>query len=341
MAAESDLSSVLAEYPPEYRPYRVEELGSAGGFSGARFWRLHSPAGLLCLRRWPKEHPNLERLQFIQAALWHVTLEGFDWVPLPRETRNQAGFVRYGGYFWEISPWLRGKADFRENPTIERLRAAMEALARFHRAAESFPVPDPQPGASPGIQDRLERLQKWVAGDLADLIPSVRHDLWPELEKRVAKILQLTPLAAGDVLTALSRASRAAVPLQVCIGDIWHDHVLYLGNRVSGLVDFGSMRIDTVSADLARLLGSMAGDDPALWREGIGAYQTIRALASAEQGLLEAFDRSNVLMSGLNWIDWIYRQRRQFESRQAIPGRLDDIVLRLEHLARSGTLPEW
>ncbi|NLX94647.1 MAG: phosphotransferase [Rhodopirellula sp.] len=333
MAVQWDLSAILAEYPTEYRPYRVEDLGCAGGFSGARFWRLHTAAGRLCLRQWPAEHPALDQLQFIQAALWHVTLEGFDRVPLPRETRGQAGFVRHGGRFWEVSPWLPGKADFRENPSVERLRAAMTVLAEFHRAAESFPIPDPQPAVSPGIRRRLEQLQGWVAGDLAALMQSVHHALWPELEPRVGRILQLAPRTTGDVLCLLSRASRVIVPLQVAIGDIWHDHVLYVGDRVSGLVDFGSMRIDSVATDIARLLGSVAGDNAFLRREGLDAYQATRPLSVVEQTLIDAFDRSTVLMSGLNWIDWIYRQRRVFESKQAVPGRLDDIVRRLEYLA--------
>lgn len=333
MAAQWDLSAILAEYPTEYRPYRVEDLGCAGGFSGARFWRLHTAAGRLCLRQWPAEHPALDQLQFIQAALWHVTLEGFDRVPLPRETQGQAGFVRHRGHFWEISPWLPGKADFREKPSVERLQAAMTALAEFHRAAESFPIPDPQPGVSPGIHRRLERLKGWVAGDLAALMRSVDHELWPELEPRVCKILQLVPRATGGVLTLLSRASRGTVPLQVSIGDVWHDHILFVGARVSGLIDFGSMRIDSVAADVARLLGSLAGDNETLHREGMEAYQATRPLSRTEQTLIEAFDRSTVLMSGLNWIDWIYRQRRVFESKQAIPGRLDDIVRRLDCMA--------
>ncbi len=340
MTAEFDLAPILAEYPAEYRPYRVEELGCAGGFSGARFWRLHTAAGRLCLRRWPKESPTAEQLQFIQAALWHVTLEGFERVPLPRETRMQAGFVRHGGYFWEVSPWLRGIADFRENPAIPRLRAAMQALAEFHRASESFPIPDPQPGHSPGICSRLEQLQRWIGGGLADLMESVRHEVWPELMPRVSAILNLVPSAAGGVLSTLSRASRTEVPRQVVIGDIWHDHVLFVDDQVSGLVDFGSMRIDNVATDVARLLGSMAGDDPSLCREGMDAYQAVRPLTGTEQTLVEAFDRSAVLMSGLNWIDWIYGQRRQFESKEAVPGRLDDILRRLTHLAGGAAGPD-
>jgi homoserine kinase type II len=169
---------------------------------------------------------------------------------------------------------------------------------------------------------------------------SLTRGVWPELESRAARILQLAPSAAGSVLSILSRASRAAVPLQVCIGDIWHDHVLYVGDRISGFVDFGSMRTDNVAADLARLLGSLAQDNPHMWQVGLEAYESIRPLGSSERPLVEAFDRSTVLMSGLNWIDWIFRQRRTFEAADAIPGRLDDIVSRLEHLSQTAS-PEW
>jgi len=142
----------------------------------------------------------------------------------------------------------------------------------------------------------------------------------------------LVPNFAGDVLVELEACQSSQVPLQFCAGDIWRDHVLFQGDRVVGLVDFGSSRVDNVSADLARLLGSMAGDDPERWRIGLAAYQAIRPLEEAERRLVKAFDRSTVLMSGLNWIDWIYCQGREFVSGDAIPGRLDEILLRLEKM---------
>lgn len=340
MSAEAEIQTVLSHYPAECRPFRVEALGCAGGFSGARFWRLHTAAGRLCLRRWPEESPTLEQLQFIQAVLWHVTREGFDRVPLPRETLSHAGYVDHDGHLWELSPWLPGKANFRERPTVPRLQAALEALAEFHQAAETFPIPDPQPAPSPGIRSRLEQLRKWVAGDLALLNRSVTRGVWPEVETRSARILERVPLAAGSVLTILSRACRAAVPLQVCIGDIWHDHVLYLGDRVAGFVDFGSMRTDSPTTDLARLLGSMAGDNPDFWRQALEVYESLRPLSPSERLLLNAFDQSTVLMAGLNWIDWIFRQHRTFEVPDAIPKRLDDILVRLEKLCDTAQ-PDW
>ncbi len=335
MSTETEIRGVISEYPAECRPHRTEPLGCAGGFSGARFWRLHTPSGGLCLRRWPKKSPSLEQLQFIQATLWHVTREGFELVPLPRETRTHAGYVRKGGYFWELAPWLTGEADFHERPSTRRLRAALKTLAEFHRSAESFPIPHRQPARSPGIRSRLEQLQRWVAGDLARLAQSFRPGIWPELEHRAAEILGLAPVAAGGILSGLSGASRLAVPLQVCIGDIWHGHVLYVGDRVTGLVDFGSVRTDNVAADIARLLGSMAGDDAALWHEGLMAYEAVRPLSGSEYPLIEAFDESTVLMAGLNWINWIYRERRTFEASGLIPGRLDSTIVRLHHLCQN------
>jgi Ser/Thr protein kinase RdoA (MazF antagonist) len=209
----------------------------------------------------------------------------------------------------------------------------MEALAGFHRAAATFPLPDPPSSPSPGIQDRLRRLRGWLAGDLARLMAAVETGLWPELETRAARVFQLVPSAASRVTPLLEACCQYGVCLQPCIRDVWHGHVLYDGDQVSGLIDFGSMAADNVAVDVARLMGSMARDDARRWRVGLDAYRSVRALSEDEISLVCAFDRSTVLMAGLNWIDWVYRQRRTFENREKILGRLDDILLRLEHLA--------
>ncbi len=333
MATEREHVSVLAAYPEDCRPTEIEPLGSAGGFSGARFWRLVSRAGLLCLRRWPPEHPSPEGLEFIQAVLWQVVREGFDLVPLPLCTRVRKGYVQHGGHLWELAPWMPGRANFRQDPSDEKLTAAMTALAEFHLAAAAFPLPDPPFSPSPGIADRLERLHAWVSGDLTRLAAAVNRGLWPELEGRAARIFDLFPIASDKVRALLQTCAEYRVPLQPCIRDIWHKHVLFEGNRVTGLIDFGSMGPENVAADVARLLGSMAGDDSRRWQTGLDAYRPIRPLSDREVSLVYAFDQSTVLMAGLNWIDWICRQRRTFEDRAPILARLDEIIGRMEHQA--------
>lgn len=327
---------VLAAYPDDCRPLEVEPLGSAGGFSGAKFWRIRAASGLFCLRRWPREYPPVEGLEFIQAVLWHVIREGFELVPLPRETRRNAGYVRHAGYLWELEPWMPGKADYAENPAVEKLTAAMIALAEFHGAASTFPLPDAPLSLSPGIEARRRQLRRWLCEELKDLREAIVPAFWPGLASRAVRICSLVPRFGGEVLGALDRCSSYRVSLQPCIRDIWRAHVLFEGPRVSGLIDFGSVQAENVTVDVARLLGSLAGDD-AEWRQlGLEAYQSIRRLSDAELALVDAFDRSTVLMSGLNWIDWIYHQRRVFESYDAIAARLDEILARLEHVGRPG-----
>jgi Ser/Thr protein kinase RdoA (MazF antagonist) len=323
---------VLTAYPGDCKAIRTEFLGSAGGFSGAEIWQVHAPSGLLCLRKWPREHPSGEDLERIHALLGHVSRNGFPYVPLPRHTRDGHTYVVYEGHLWELTSWLPGLADFHQSPSITKLRAAMTALARFHQAATSFGGYEQQRGPSPGIQLRLAQLRQWLADGLERLGAAIRPGAWPDVESRARRILRLVPDLAGGGVALLEACRTSRVPLQFCVGDVWRDHVLFQGDTIAGLVDFGSARVDNVSVDVARLLGSLAGDDRPWWQTGLAAYQMVRPLEEAELLLVKAFDRSTVLMSGLNWIDWIYCQGRRFASGDAIPRRLDEILLRLDSM---------
>jgi homoserine kinase type II len=167
----------------------------------------------------------------------------------------------------------------------------------------------------------------------------LRHERSSPFASQAHRMLELFPGAAARVTGRLGRACRVAVPKQPCIRDIWHDHLLFTGERVSGVVDFGALRVETVAGDIARLLGSLAGDDPQQRQQGIDAYKDLRPLSSAEQELVEVFDTSLVLLAGMNWLRWIFHEQRQFERPQAVIERLDEILLRLEHLVGTSTYP--
>ncbi|HVX11164.1 MAG TPA: aminoglycoside phosphotransferase family protein [Pirellulales bacterium] len=332
MADERACRRVLMAYRADCRALRIEPLSSAGGFSGAQFWRVHTPTAVLCLRRWPREHPDRQQLEFIQAVLWHVRQEGFGLAPLPLETRTHAGYVCEAGHLWELTPWLPGEADYDRAPSTHKLRAAAAALAGFHRAAATFPLPHRGPAVAPGLSGRLSRIAAWNEEKLARLEAAIASGAGPQWAERARRLLSLFGRATESVVETLEQASSIRVPLEPCIRDIWHDHVLYQGERVSGLIDFGALRVDSVATDLARLLGSLCGDDGAAWLEGLNAYDMVRPLTSAEALLVTAYDRSNVLLSGMSWLEWIYLDGRQFENRAAIGGRLDANLARLEHL---------
>jgi homoserine kinase type II len=123
------------------------------------------------------------------------------------------------------------------------------------------------------------------------------------------------------------------VPLTPCIRDIWHDHVLFEGNVVTALIDFGALRPENVAADVSRLLGSLVADDEAGWTAGLAAYEELRPLSPIERQLVTAFDASSVLLSGLNWLQWVFLDGRQFNSHATILDRVDANLARLRHLA--------
>jgi Ser/Thr protein kinase RdoA (MazF antagonist) len=333
MEIPTEFAPVLAYYRSDCQPSHIESLQGNGGFSGARLWRLTTPRGQLCLRRWPPEYPTIERLQFIQAVLWHVDREGFERSPLPVESGTHCGFIEHAGALWQLEPWLSGVADYHAQPSAAKLRGALETLAEFHLAAASFPLAENGPLSSQRLHDRQVALQRLQAGELDRLAAAIRPGDWPALAERATRLVQLVRLAAERVGQTLSDAVALRVPIQPCIGDIWHDHVLYIGERVSGIIDFGGMRADTVAGDVARLLGSLVGDDAEGWQIGLAAYDRLRRLTIDERRLVTAFDRSGVLMGGLEWIRWIYVDCRVFESRSTIEKRLDASIARLANLA--------
>jgi Ser/Thr protein kinase RdoA (MazF antagonist) len=335
MAVDVKIERIVRLFPDDCQPHSMAPFTSAESFSGARLWRLNSARGPLCLRRWPAEYPTQTQLEFIQATLWHVDQEGFHRIPLPLETRHHHGFVRHDGHLWELTPWLPGAADYRQRPTPAKLRNALLTLAKFHQAAATFPAPETGPTASPGLVQRLARLESLLSGGLVELRSAIDPGPWPELSARGNHLIALAAKTAPRFLSRLKSAARLCVTLQPCIRDIWHAHVLYVGDEVSGLVDFGSMRPENVAGDVARLLGSLAGDNQNDWQRGLAAYATVRPLSSDELALVAVFDRSTVLMGGLQWLDWIYLQGRTFSHHGAVLARLDEFLSRFENLSQT------
>jgi Ser/Thr protein kinase RdoA (MazF antagonist) len=332
-----DVERVLRLYPDDCQPRAFEPLAAGLGFSGAALWRVETARGSLCLRRWPPGHPTVERLEFIQAVLWHVDQEGFRRIPMPLETRHRHGYVFFAGHLWELAPWLAGRADFPQNPSTARLESAMISLAQFHLAASTFPLPDTRPATSPGIDERRRRLADLVSGRLDAIRVASSNGASPALALAARHLVELAARAAPRVAPLVESAAAVLVPLQPCIRDIWSAHVLFTGDVVSGIVDFGAMRVESVAADVARLLGSLVGDDAGQWQQGLAAYQRLRGLSDDELRLVSVFDRSTVLLGGLQWLDWIYLEGREFPDPPAVMSRIDEFSKRLAVLAH-GTL---
>lgn len=266
------VDKVLEQYPFPAPSAECTPLGSAGGMSGAQFWRIVLPTKTLILRRWPEEHPSPSQLRFIHAVLQHASSRGCDFLPLPLTTRTGQTFIEEVGHLWELAPWMPGTADYATAPTPEKVAAAMHALATFHNATASFSVghqtestPLPPPSA---VHRHLTRLHNLSPRRLAEVAHAIRDDIWPDLAPLAHQFLGALPSAIPRAISQLDPLANVALPLQPCLRDIWHDHVLFIGDELTGLVDFGAIAIDTPATDIARLVISFADATPLPRREG-------------------------------------------------------------------------
>ena len=303
----------------------VEYLGGAGGFSGAQIWKIHTPEQSYCLRRWPPVHPDRARLEWINLVLVHVFNNGCPEIAVPLASNSGERFVHQFEFFWELSPWMSGKANFEAEPNDMRLGNAMKCLAKFHLASAQVNL-DFRP--SPGITARVKQLR-----DAAKLVGKIRNETPPANPSPTAvqlreRIVSKGEQLAHDLLKQLEPFSQASIPIQPVIRDIWHDHVLFTGDEVSGIVDFGALQMDTVNLDLSRLLGSLLGNDTSRWELAIDSYRSIRKLPIDIECLL-ALDRCAVLLGSLNWLKWLFIENRQFESQENVDRRIGHLLDRI------------
>jgi homoserine kinase type II len=350
MTADHDARAVLARFGLTGEAIQsLAPLQNAGGWSGSLLWRVSTADGRdLCLRRWPSSRQDSQRLLFIHGVLQTVWDRGLTIVPLPLQTASGETLIAHpawtpasvhADHFWELAPWLPGAADFHARPTRERLRAAMHALASFHLLAVHSPLapgvsPDRQlvrRGAAPALFVRSGTLRKFDERR-ARLAAAVCNGLGNELDTRAARQLSLLPLPAARLAPQLAAVADQPLQLQPVIRDIWHDHVLFTGDAVSGIVDFGALDIDTPLTDIARLVGSLVADDCEARTFACDAYSELRPLTDQDRRLIDLLDASGQVIAAINWLTWLYVDRRDMGPLPPILQRLDATANRLAGL---------
>ncbi len=327
--ARLDLDAIARQVLDHYRlptaGTTLTALGNAGGFSGARLWQVKGAGGCFCLRAWPPGNVTPQRLQTLHRWMRVAREAGRAFVPAVLGTGRGTSWVEANGRPWDLTTWMPGRADFHAQPSRARLENACAALARLHA---SWARVDPLMGPCPAVRRRLECFRDWTA-----LIASGWHPL-----DRAAPGDPLRPLAeqAWAVLRAridqvperLAAWTDQPLALQPCLGDVWHDHILFSGAEVTGVIDYGSARMDHVAVDLARLLGSLIGSDAVAWSAGLGAYTRVRPLRAAEQTLIAVLDETGTLLGLANWLRWLYHEGRTFEDHSAVARRLGELLQR-------------
>lgn len=338
------------------KPARIRTLDrDSEGFSGAVVLRVvvqetpQAPEMEYCLRGWPPGSLPRERLLGLHRLLEHVHQSGVAQVPVP--LRNKFGTTIYAeaSQFWQLEPWLPGVADFSAAPNDARLRNAMTVLAQWHDAASRFEPRESEAtwfksfaaANSPTVADRLDRVERFQKQDVAKLRQLLQETThlppwgaeFGELVDLSRRILDLFSLSAERVAEGLSTYRNLRFRLHPCLRDVWHDHLLFEGDTVTGLIDPSAARSETPATDLARLLGSLLGDDSERWEVAIAAYRSVRLLSDREAALARVIDQSTVLLSGLTWLERLFVHRLSYSNPPRVLDRLRQIALRLDRLA--------
>lgn len=321
-------ADILNHFYPQSGWTGAIKPAETSGFSGAAVFRVESKSGSLCLRRWPPEPMTARRLAGIHRLLAEVHRSGLAMIPIPLPTRKGDTLVETRGELWHLEPWMPGKADFHDNPSDSRLDEVMTTLARFHIAAREASPDSRSEDCPPTMPERLQILRS-----THQEMPRIEEGLLTESNSRFrevgSRIARQFRERSSRIEFTLRHASRQTVPVLPCLRDIWHDHLLFTGDELSGLVDFGAVRVDTVAADLSRLLSSLFPSNSNQWEASLALYEKERSLTDAERNQIPILAESGTLLSGTHWLRVRYVDRAEIDMTR-VCDRLETIAGRLE-----------
>jgi homoserine kinase type II len=209
------------------------------------------------------------------------------------------------------------------------VEAACEAVAALHLAWGA----EAQRGPCPGVRNRLRILAEHEPLLLAgpNALPSVSPQLDLLLRRAVAAVGRLAPHAAN----ALHSWAGREFWLQPCARDLRAEHVLFDGDRVTGIIDFGATAVDSPAVDLARLLGDYPAEGEAFFGAGLAAYRRIRGEFDLPDEFVRLLAQSGAVCSVLGWLTRLVIRREPAFDEASIHSRLAQLVGRLEQFPRA------
>jgi Ser/Thr protein kinase RdoA (MazF antagonist) len=314
------------------------------GLSGARVYQCQLPSGqLLALKVWPPGTPR-DRVEEVHRVLLHSRAGGCLLVPQlcqwPRDGRDREGTILTDASdeHWDLMHWMPGSPAIAE---LDQIRSGAAAIAQFHASIRALDFRVQRPPAAISRLQRLQELQPWVPatlrlaasrkpaaelGEAVQLACQLIQWKWNEVALRITR--SLTPYADRQLAT------------QYVLRDVHREHLLFSDQRVTGLIDFDAVRVDTPMTDLARWAGSfLAGNHPAarVWEAALAGFRQeetlIRSAATeCDPHLARELCLATLWISVMNWLVWILVEQRSF------PLGPQTIATRLRELAISASL---
>lgn len=276
--------------------------GIAEGVENSNYL-LHCEGGYFILTLYEKR-VNAEDLPFFLGLMEHLAEHSLS-CPLPVRRRDGAALGTLAGRPAAVVTFLDGVST--RKPDAHHCAETGRALAQLHLAGKGFSL------------SRHNML-------------SIGH--WPELfAASRARAEEVSPGLAGEIaseLEALTRLWPSDLPQGVIHADLFPDNVLFLGARLSGLIDFYFACNDALAYDLAICLNAWCFEPDGAFNATKGrallhGYQSLRPLAPVERAALPVLARGASMRFLLTRLyDWL----------NVPPGALVKPKNPLEYLAR-------
>ena len=223
-------------------------------------------------------------LPYFMALLHHLSLKGVP-VATPRARRDGGTVSTLCGKPAAILTFLDGVSVTR--PSLAQAHEAGRALAAMHWAAADFPLRRANDLWLPG----LARIAAATAGRA--------HEVAPGLGRLIA-----------DELEAQAAHDTRGLPHGPIHADLFPDNVLFLGDRLTGLIDFYFACDGLFAYDLAIMLNAWAFHDGALdtaiANAIISGYERIRTLTPGGRAAIPMLARAAALRFLLTRLhDWL------------------------------------
>lgn len=318
------------------------------GFSRSEIWQVRCHDQTYCLKGMPTGDVTSERLAWVQLLLRYVKQVSPE-LPLPVAiaSGDGLGFMQEAGQFWELTPWLPGMADLAGRADEAMVTQAFQAAAKMHLALEQWGREDGCFAVKPseGVLLRHERLVKMRSGGIFDLAAALgtaqKRGMRAEILWGCEQVLSAYWDLHERAFARLEVARHLAVPIFPAVRDLRAEHFLFskseAGEKLTGVVDFGAMRLDSVMLDLSRLMTTLVPASEELRAVGLKAYREVRELTNEEADLLPALVEGAALHNGLQWVIWLLQEGKVFEDWGAVSRRLQQVVESLQ--VQRNTLP--
>jgi homoserine kinase type II len=274
MAVYTDVAAEdLAEF---LKGYDIGELlsykGIAEGVENSNFL-LHTSKGAYILTLYEKR-VAVDDLPYFLSLMAHLAERGVR-CPQPAKNRNGEVYSRLAERPAAIINFLEGV--WPRRPNAAHCTGVGEALARMHLAGHDFPMFRKNPLSVGGWRPLFD-----LAAPRADSVqPGLRDFIARELDH-------------------LEECWPTDLPVGVIHADLFPDNVFFLGDKLSGLIDFPFACNDILAYDVAICLNAWCFEPDHSFnvtkaRALLNAYGRERRLSEAEQAALPLLARGSAL----------------------------------------------